>query len=57
MGGGSRPQRHRALQSVLGEATAFHQPGPGCAARLRNKQPLRVCIYDTVYVRVEACLQ
>lgn len=37
LGGGSRSQRHWALQSVPGEATALHQPGPGCTARLRNK--------------------
>lgn len=55
LGGRSWSQRHWALQSVPGEATALHQPGPGCTARLRNKQqplcvrmngPVCVCVCD-----------
>lgn len=53
LGGGSRSQRHWALQSVPGEATALHQPGPGCTACLRNKQqPLCGCMNETVRMHV-----
>ena len=51
LGGGSWSQRHWALQSVPGEATTLHQPGPGCTACLRNKQqPLCVCMNETLCV-------
>lgn len=52
LGGGSRSQRHRALQSVLGKATALHQPGPCCSACLRNEQPLR--LFVCLCVRTDA---
>ena len=57
LGGGGRSQRHRALQSVLGKATALHQPGPCCSACLRNEQPLclTVCAHGCVSACLHAC--
>ena len=53
LGGGRRPQRHRALQPVPGAATALHQPRPGRAARLKQCVCVPVCV--CVWVKERGC--